>query len=116
MLALLLSCTLSIGIASARAYPRLGYSIFETRQSSDNVSFGTPSVTAANPFDHTWIESFTALGDSYSVGLGAGHAISAAKGVSAKTIVHEVITLTVHSSSSTPIQVVISIHMAIRIC
>lgn len=40
-----------------------------------------PSINAASPFDHSWIESFASLGDSYSVGLGAGHYVKAAKGV-----------------------------------
>ena len=39
-------------------------------------------IQATSPFDHTWIEKFTALGDSYGVGLGAGHSIKAARGVS----------------------------------
>jgi hypothetical protein len=35
-------------------------------------------ITAVDPFDHTWIGLFTALGDSYAVGLGAGHYIKTA--------------------------------------
>lgn len=40
------------------------------------------SIKAATPFDHTWIEQWASLGDSYSIGLGAGHAIKASPGVS----------------------------------
>lgn len=42
---------------------------------------GRQTITAADPFDHSWIEAFTSLGDSFSVGLGAGHSISAATNV-----------------------------------
>ena len=56
--------------------------MLDNRQTSGNVSFGNPSVLATSPYDHDWIESYTALGDSYAVGLGAGHAVSAATGVS----------------------------------
>jgi len=38
---------------------------------------GGPSIQATDPFDRRWIESLTAVGDSYSVGLGAGHAVKA---------------------------------------
>ncbi|KAL8634971.1 MAG: hypothetical protein Q9228_007490, partial [Teloschistes exilis] len=38
---------------------------------------GGPSIQATDPWDRKWIEQFTAVGDSYSVGLGAGDAIKA---------------------------------------
>ena len=34
-----------------------------------------PLIQATDPFDRRWIETLTAVGDSYSVGLGAGHAV-----------------------------------------
>lgn len=103
MPATLLYLTTLVGLSSARTYPILGNSMYETRQANGDGSFGTPPVTAANPFDHSWIESFTALGDSYSVGLGAGHAVSAAKGVSAAAIIGKASRLTRCSLKSTPI-------------
>lgn len=36
-----------------------------------------PSIEATDPWDRRWIEQLTAVGDSYSVGLGAGHAVKA---------------------------------------
>ena len=36
---------------------------------------------ARDAWDHSWIEAFTSLGDSYSVGLGAGHAIKGSPNV-----------------------------------
>lgn len=36
------------------------------------------SIQATDPFDRRWIETLTAIGDSYSVGLGAGHAVKGA--------------------------------------
>lgn len=33
------------------------------------------SIQADDPWDRRWIETLTAVGDSFSVGLGAGHAI-----------------------------------------
>ena len=41
-----------------------------------------PSIQASGPLDHTWIGSFASIGDSIAAGLGAGHSISASKGVS----------------------------------
>lgn len=38
---------------------------------------GGPSIQATDPWDRRWIEQLTAVGDSYSVGLGAGHAVKA---------------------------------------
>jgi hypothetical protein len=60
------------------AYPgrKDHHELLQPRQSSGNVS-----ANAKSPFDHTWIEFFTALGDSYSIGLGAGHSIKAARNV-----------------------------------
>jgi len=40
------------------------------------------SFKAADPFDRTWIESLTSVGDSYAAGLGAGHAVKAGNQVS----------------------------------
>lgn len=40
-------------------------------------SRGGPSIQATDPYDRRWIETLTAVGDSYSVGLGAGHAVKA---------------------------------------
>ena len=39
------------------------------------LSRADPSIQATDPFDRRWIETLTAVGDSYSVGLGAGHAV-----------------------------------------
>lgn len=36
---------------------------------------------AFDPFDHSWIHYFTAIGDSFASGLGAGHAVKAGPGV-----------------------------------
>ena len=36
---------------------------------------GGPSIQATDPWDRKWIEQLTAVGDSYSVGLGSGHAV-----------------------------------------
>lgn len=33
------------------------------------------TIQASSPFDHTWIERWAALGDSYASGIGAGHYI-----------------------------------------
>jgi hypothetical protein len=41
------------------------------------------TITAVDPFDHTWIEQWAALGDSFGVGLGAGHAIKVSNNVRA---------------------------------
>ena len=38
-------------------------------------------INAASPFDHSWIDRFAAIGDSYTMGLGAGHPIKAANNV-----------------------------------
>ncbi len=40
------------------------------------------SLKAVDPFDRTWIESLTSVGDSYAAGLGAGHAVKAGNQVS----------------------------------
>ena len=40
------------------------------------------SIKAASPFDHSWVGTLTAIGDSYSAGLGAGHAVKAGNNVS----------------------------------
>jgi hypothetical protein len=34
------------------------------------------SIQATSPFDHTWIEKWAAIGDSYASGIGAGHYIT----------------------------------------
>lgn len=39
------------------------------------------SIKANDPFDRRWIEALTAVGDSYSVGLGAGHAVKGTSNV-----------------------------------
>lgn len=46
------------------------------------------TINAVDPFDHTWIEQWAALGDSFSVGLGAGHAIKSSDNVCAKTRIY----------------------------
>ena len=38
-------------------------------------------LNAIDAFDHSWIEQYTSLGDSYSVGLGAGHPIKGSANV-----------------------------------
>jgi len=38
---------------------------------------GGPTIQATDPFDRRWIEALAAVGDSFSVGLGAGHAVKA---------------------------------------
>jgi hypothetical protein len=48
------------------------------------------TITATDPFDHTWIEQWAALGDSFSVGLGAGHAIKASDNVRTSTLGYEI--------------------------
>jgi hypothetical protein len=42
----------------------------------------TPALQATDPYDFNWISSYSALGDSYAAGLGAGHVIKAANNVS----------------------------------
>lgn len=42
------------------------------------------SINAIDPFDHSWIEEWASLGDSYAVGLGAGHAIKKSDNVRLK--------------------------------
>ena len=33
-------------------------------------------IQATDPYDRKWIEKLTSIGDSYSVGLGAGHTVA----------------------------------------
>lgn len=40
-----------------------------------------PSIQASDPWDRRWIEQLTAVGDSYSIGLGAGHAVKGTRQV-----------------------------------
>jgi len=40
------------------------------------------SLKAADPFDRTWIETLTSVGESYAAGIGAGHAVKPGKHVS----------------------------------
>jgi hypothetical protein len=46
------------------------------------------TINAVDPFDHTWIEQWAALGDSFSVGLGAGHEIKSSDNVCATTCIY----------------------------
>jgi hypothetical protein len=40
------------------------------------------SIKASSPYDRAWIGTITSIGDSYSAGLGAGHAIKPSNNVS----------------------------------
>ncbi len=70
-------------LLTVNAYPDLN--ALRARSGQQPAKRGDPSIKAINPFDHTWIEAFASLGDSYAVGLGAGHYIKAAKGVNTPT-------------------------------
>ena len=64
---------LSLLLASvALAIPTTPNNVYNPRKL---LSRAGPSIQATDPFDRKWIETLTAVGDSYSVGLGAGHAI-----------------------------------------
>ncbi len=77
MLASYSAVLLLLLLLRVNAYPGLGFrELLQKRQSDTGVS-----IDAETPFDHSWIESFAALGDSYAVGLGAGHSISATNNV-----------------------------------
>ena len=69
----------SLGVDVLRA--RSNWQLSTRNFSINGAALSGPSINAASPFDHSWIESFASLGDSYSVGLGAGHAVTAAQGV-----------------------------------
>lgn len=74
---------------------------------------GRPTITAASPFDPSWIEAFTSLGDSFSVGLGTGHSISAATNVFLPAQVFFRFVLIEHRSSWSSIPTATSAQMAI---
>ncbi|KAI9671168.1 MAG: hypothetical protein M1817_003675 [Caeruleum heppii] len=46
-------------------------------------------IKAASPFDHTWIEAYAAIGDSFGVGLGAGHSIKPSDRVELNTACYQ---------------------------
>jgi hypothetical protein len=46
------------------------------------------TINAVDPFDHAWIEQWAGLGDSFGVGLGAGHAIKSSDNVCATTRIY----------------------------
>ena len=66
------------------AYSSVGALLDLSSWQLDRRDSGNLSTQATSPFDHSWIETFASLGDSYSVGLGAGHYMSAIKGVSTR--------------------------------
>lgn len=41
-----------------------------------------PVIQASGPWNQRWISAWAAIGDSFSIGLGAGHSITASNSVS----------------------------------
>ena len=75
----MISSLLSLLLASvAVAIPTTSNSLHDPKEIFSRAG---PSINAADPFDRKWIEALTAVGDSYSVGLGAGHAVKGTKQV-----------------------------------
>ncbi|KAF2433862.1 hypothetical protein EJ08DRAFT_42103 [Tothia fuscella] len=64
-----------------RLKPLMGHGDLYSRQAS---------IQATDPFNHSWVDSFISIGDSFASGLGAGHAVKAAPKVLTLSPLHNI--------------------------